>query len=203
MAVFRVGLTGGIGSGKTAVTDYLCAQGIAVLDADTFSHQITARGQPAVQEIAAAFGPSVLTESGELDRRALRALVFDDPRKKEILERIVHPKVRAAMSAAAERTTGPYVVFSIPLLIETGQAGNFDYLVVIEAPRAARAERVRSRSGLDLEAFEKIDAAQASDEARRAAADEIIVNDGSLESLQSKLKMLHQKLIALAAKRGE
>ena len=88
-------------------------------------------------------------------------------------------------------------------LIETSQAGNFDYLVVIEAPRAVRAERVRSRSGLDLEAFNKIDAAQASDEARRAAADEIIVNDGSLESLKSKLKMLHQKLIALAAKRAE
>ncbi len=203
MAFFSVGLTGAIGSGKTAVTDCLVEQGITVLDADVFAHQVTAPGEPAVVEIAKAFGPAVLTAAGALDRAALRDIVFADEEKRRSLEGIVHPKVRSAMNKAASQAAGPYVVFSIPLLVETGQAERFDYVVIIEAPAALRASRVKARSSLDAESFERINASQATDDARAAVADEIITNDGTIEALKEKTIALHEKLLALAAQKHE
>ena len=199
MAFFRVALSGGIGSGKTAVTDFLAAHGITILDADVFAHRVTASGEAAVVEIAGAFGPSVLTPSGDLNRVALRDLVFADETKRRALEAIVHPKVRAAMNEAADEASGPYVVFSIPLLVETGQAERFDHVVIVEAPIALRAARVKKRSGLNQESFEKICLSQASDEERAALADDLIVNDGTLDALKIKTDALHQKLLSLAA----
>ncbi len=203
MAFFSVGLTGAIGSGKTAVTDCLAEQGITVLDADVFAHQVTAPGEPAVVEIAKAFGPAVLTASGALDRAALRDLVFADEEKRRALEGIVHPRVRSAMNEAASQAAGPYVVFSIPLLVETGQAERFDYVVIIEAPAALRANRVKARSGLDADSFERINASQATDDARAAVANEIIINDGTIDALKEKSIALHEKLMSLAAEKHE
>ena len=131
--MLKVALTGGIGSGKTAVSDYLETLGVMVLDADRYAHQVTAKGEDAVTEIANLLGPTVVDADGHLDRAAVRELVFAHPKKRTALESIVHPRVRYEMNKAASRAAGPYVIFSIPLLIETGQAGNFDRVVVVEA----------------------------------------------------------------------
>ena len=114
--MLRVGITGGIGSGKTAVSDYLETLGVTVLDADRYAHQVTARGQDAVTEIATLLGPAVIDADGHLDRAAVRELVFTNPKKRAALESIVHPRVRHEMIKAASQASGPYVIFSIPLM---------------------------------------------------------------------------------------
>tara|TARA_B100000686_G_scaffold72223_1_gene77995 strand:- start:4071 stop:4712 length:642 start_codon:yes stop_codon:yes gene_type:complete len=201
--MLRVALTGGIGSGKTAVSNYLETLGVMVLDADRFAHQVTAKGEDAVTEIANVLGPAVIDADGHLDRATVRELVFTDPKKRAALESIVHPRVRRKMNEAASQATGPYVIFSIPLLIETGQAGNFDRVVVVEAARELRAERVLERSGLDQQAFSSIDDAQASDVDRRNAATDILNNNGSLESLHAEVNTLHEHLTALSGEQGK
>ncbi len=201
--MLRVALTGGIGSGKTAVSDYLETLGVMVLDADRFAHQVTAKGEDAVTDIANLLGPAVVDADGHLDRAAVREQVFTDPEKRAALESIVHPRVRRKMSEAASQATGPYVIFSIPLLIETGQAGNFDRVVVVEAARERRAERVLERSGLDRQAFLSIDDAQASDVDRRNAATDLLNNDGNLESLHAEVHALHKRLTALSREQAK
>ena len=201
--MLRVALTGGIGSGKTAVSDYLEALGVMILDADRYAHQVTARGEDAVTEIANLLGPAVIDADGHLDRAAVRELVFADPKKRAALESIVHPRVRHEMNKAASQAAGSYVIFSIPLLIETRQAGNFDRVVVVEAARQLRAERVLERSGLDQEAFSSIDNAQASDADRRNAATDLLNNDGSLESLHTQIDALHERLTTLSREQAK
>ena len=201
--MLRVALTGGIGSGKTAVSDYLETLGVMVLDADRFAHQVTAKGEDAVTEIANLLGPAVIDADGHLDRAAVREQVFTDPEKRAALESIVHPRVRRKMNEAASQATGPYVIFSIPLLIETGQADNFDRVVVVEATRERRAERVLERSGLDRQAFLSIDDAQASDVDRRNAATDLLNNDGNLESLHAEVHALHKRLTALSREQAK
>jgi len=201
--MLRVALTGGIGSGKTAVSDYLETLGVMVLDADRFAHQVTAKGEDAVTEIANLLGPAVIDADGHLDRAAVREQVFTDPEKRAALESIVHPRVRRKMNEAASQATGPYVIFSIPLLIETDQADNFDRVVVVEAARERRAERVLERSGLDRQAFLSIDDAQASDVDRRNAATDLLNNDGNLESLHAEVNALHKRLTALSREQAK
>jgi len=196
--MLRIALTGGIGSGKTAVTQHLSALGVPVLDADDFSHQATRAKEPAVLQIAKVFGPGVLNASGNLDRAALRQMIFADKGKRKQLEAILHPEIRKRMNEAASTLDAPYAVFSIPLLIETGQATDFDFVLVIEAPAALRAQRVGERSGLSAEAFRAITDAQASDAQRRQAADEVIINDGSLQALRAQVDALHRRLQDLA-----
>jgi len=201
--MLRVALTGGIGSGKTAVSDYLETLGVMVLDADRFAHQVTAKGEDAVTEIANLLGPAVIDADGHLDRAAVREQVFTDPEKRAALESIVHPRVRRKMNEAASQATGPYVIFSIPLLIETDQADNFDRVVVVEAARERRAERVLERSGLDRQAFLSIDDAQANDVDRRNAATDLLNNDGNLESLHAEVHALHKRLTALSREQAK
>tara|TARA_Y100001934_G_scaffold224474_1_gene268572 strand:- start:646 stop:1263 length:618 start_codon:yes stop_codon:yes gene_type:complete len=201
--MFRVALTGGIGSGKTVVTDYLSSIGVVILDADQFAHEVTARGEDAVDEIAKVLGPAVLGPDGDLDRAAVRTLVFADSEKRAALEKIVHPRVRQKMHEAAKRANTPYVIFSIPLLIETGQTHNFDHIVIVETPRELRAKRVLERSGLDQEAFSAIDDVQASDVERRRVAADIIRNNGSLQSLYEQVDALHKRLINLSQNKAQ
>ena len=196
--MLSIALTGGIGSGKTAVTQRLSALGVPVLDADDFSHQVTRTGEPAVAQIAEVFGPDVLSASGDLNRAALRQMIFADKGKRKQLEAILHPEIRKRMNEAASTLDAPYSVFSIPLLIETGQAADFDFVLVIEAPAALRAQRVGERSGLSKEAFRAITNVQASDAQRRQAADEVIINDGSLQALHARIDALHRRLQSLA-----
>jgi dephospho-CoA kinase len=197
--MLRIALTGGIGSGKSAVTDHLRALGATVLDADEFSHQVTAKGGEVLERIGEAFGPGVLTPDGSLDRAALRQLVFDDATARAQLEAILHPDIRRRMREAEAQTDAPYCVFSIPLLIETGRTKEFNRVLVVEAPAALRRERTAHRSNLDRKQIDAIIAIQASDEERRQAANDLIVNDGSLDALGSKVKKLHQQYLELAS----
>ena len=197
--MLRIALTGGIGSGKSAVTDHLRALGATVLDADEFSHQVTAKGGEVLERIGEAFGPGVLTPDGSLDRAALRQLVFDDATARAQLEAILHPDIRRRMREAATQTDAPYCVFSIPLLIETGRTKEFDRVLVVEAPASLRRERTAHRSNLDQKQIDAIIAVQASDEERQQAADDVIVNDGSLDALGAKVKELHQQYLELAS----
>ena len=197
--MLRIALTGGIGSGKSAVTEHLRALGATVLDADEFSHQVTAKGGVALERIGEAFGPGVLNPDGSLDRAALRQLVFADAAARSQLEAILHPDIRRRMREAAEKTDTPYCVFSIPLLIETGRTKDFDRVLVVEAPASMRRERTARRSNLDRKQIDAIIAAQASDEERRQAADDLIVNDGSLDALGAKVNVLNQQYLALAS----
>ena len=197
--MLRIALTGGIGSGKSAVTDHLRALGATVLDADEFSHQVTAKGGEVLERIGEAFGPGVLTPDGSLDRAALRQLVFDDATARAQLEAILHPDIRRRMREAAAQTDAPYCVFSIPLLIETGRTKEFDRVLVVEAPASLRRERTVHRSNLDRKQINAIIAVQASDEERQQAANDLIVNDGSLDALGAKVKELHQQYLELAS----
>ena len=197
--MLRIALTGGIGSGKSAVTDHLRALGTTVLDADEFSHQVTAKGSEVLERIGEAFGPGVLTPDGSLDRAALRQLVFDDATARAQLEAILHPDIRRRMREAAAQTDAPYCVFSIPLLIETGRTKEFDRVLVVEAPASLRRERTAHRSNLDRKQIDAIIAVQASDEERQQAANDLIVNDGSLDALGAKVKELHQQYLELAS----
>ena len=197
--MLRIALTGGIGCGKSAVTDHLRALGATVLDADEFSHQVTAKGGEVLERIGEAFGPGVLTPDGSLDRAALRQLVFDDATARAQLEAILHPDIRRRMWEAAAQTDAPYCVFSIPLLIETGRTKEFDRVLVVEAPTSLRRERTAHRSNLDRKQIDAIIAAQASDEERQQAADDLIVNDSSLDALGAKVKELHQQYLELAS----
>ena len=197
--MLRIALTGGIGSGKSAVTDHLRALGATVLDADEFSHQVTAKGGEALERIGEAFGSGVLNPDGSLDRTALRQLIFADATARAQLEAILHPDIRQRMRETAAQTDAPYCVFSIPLLIETGRTKEFDRVLVVEAPASLRRERTAHRSNLDRKQIDAIIAAQASDEKRRQAADDLIVNDGSLDALGTKVKELHQQYLELAS----
>ena len=196
-------MTGGIGSGKSAATNYLATLGIQILDADRFAHQVTAKGQPAVAEIAQLLGQQVLTASGDLNRAIVRQIVFTDDQKREALEAIVHPEVRSAMNAAASNSQSRYVVYAIPLLVETRQTGKFDHVVVIQANHELRRQRVLSRSGLDKESFDRIMASQASEQERAAVANTVIVNESSLDQLHQEIDDLHLNLCTLAAEKQE
>ena len=197
--MLRIALTGGIGSGKSAVTEHLRALGATVLDADEFSHQVTAKGGVALERIGEAFGPGVLNPDGSLDRAALRQLVFADAAARAQLEAILHPDIRQRMRETAAQTNAPYCVFSIPLLIETGRTKEFDRVLVVEAPTSLRRERTAHRSNLARKQLDAIIAVQASDEERRQAANDLIVNDGSLDALGTKVKELHQQYLELAS----
>lgn len=197
--MLRIALTGGIGSGKSAVTDHLRTLGATVLDADEFSHQVTAKGGEALERIREAFGSGVLNPDGSLDRAALRQLIFADATARTQLEAILHPDIRQRMRETAAQTDAPYCVFSIPLLIETGRTKEFDRVLVVEAPASLRRERTAHRSHLDRKQIDAIIAVQASDEERRQAANDLIVNDGSLDVLGAKVKELHQQYLELAS----
>lgn len=182
-----IGLTGGIGSGKSAVADLLAERGAVLVDADVLAREAVEPGTPALAAIAARFGPGVLRPDGALDRPSLGALVFADAAARADLNAIVHPRVRelAAKRRAAALASDPsaLVIEVIPLLVETGQAGRFDTVVVVDCAPEAQVTRVMARSGLTRQEAEARVAAQASRQERLAAAHVVIGNDGSLDDL--------------------
>lgn len=200
--MLRIALTGGIGSGKSAVSDRLIALGVPVFDADDFSHQVTRPGEPAIAAIADAFGAQVLTADGSLDREALRQIIFADTKARHRLEAILHPEIGRRMQAAALTVNAPYCVFSIPLLLETGQVADFDRVLLVEAPVAMRRERVQERSGLSRAAFDAICKTQATAEQCRQAADDLLINDDSLAALHAQVDTLHRRYLELAGVKG-
>jgi dephospho-CoA kinase len=181
--VLRIGLTGGIGSGKSTVSALLAARGAVVVDSDRIAREVVEPGTPGLARIVAAFGDRVLDADGALDRAALAAVVFADPEARKRLDGIVHPLVRArATELAAAAPPDAVVVHDVPLLVETGQAGSYDLVLVVEADPGTRVARLVQR-GLTAEDARARIAAQASDEQRREAADVVLDNGGTQEQL--------------------
>lgn len=194
MAV-RVALTGGVASGKSTVSAMLAELGAVVIDADLLAREVVAPGTDGLAEVVAAFGPEVLTDTGELDRAALGAIVFADEQRRRSLEAIIHPRVRArAAELEAAASPGALVVHDIPLLVETERAGEFDVVIVVDVPVATQVERMVGLRGMtEAEAHARI-AAQASREERAAAATYLIDNTGSLEALRARVEEIATEL---------
>jgi dephospho-CoA kinase len=196
-----VGLTGGIGSGKTVVSDQLAQLGAGVIDTDLIAHQITATNGAAVPLIQKQFGAEFIDSSGALDRVKMRKLVFDDPDARKALEAITHPLIRQETIRQAKQliaNKAPYLVFVVPLLIESGNwLALLDYLVVVDCPEEVQIERVMHRSKLPRNEVERILKAQASRQDRIAHADMVIENQGSLDGLQAEVLKLHQKILRI------
>jgi dephospho-CoA kinase len=194
-AGFTVGLTGGIGSGKTTVSTALQAQGAAVVDTDLIAHALTAPRGAAMDAIAAEFGPDFVTEDGALDRARMREFAFESPDARRRLEAILHPLIRIATEAEARRAgaDAPYVVLVIPLLVESGGwKQRVDRVLVVDCPVATQIERVQKRSQLDAHSVRRIITQQATRQARLEAADDVIVNDGDAQALLPRVVRLHE-----------
>lgn len=194
---FVVGLTGGIGSGKSTVAELFVAHGASIVDTDVLAHELTAPGGAAIEAIRKRFGAGVLRADGGLDRDAMRRRAFDDPQARQALEGILHPLIRAESERRIDEASGPYVMHVVPLLVESGgRSGRFDRVLVVDCPVQVQIERVRRRSGLSLERIESILAAQATREARLAAADDVIDNSGDADALPAQVHVLHLKYSA-------
>jgi len=196
-----VGLTGGIGSGKTAVSDALAKLGAGIVDTDLIAHQITAPGGAAIPLIQKQFGTEFIDSSGALDRSKMRILVFADPKARKSLEDITHPLIRYETIKQAQHLLEekvPYLVFVVPLLIESGNwRPLLDYLVVVDCPEEIQIERVMHRSKLPRAEVEAILKAQTSRAERLALADVVIENQGTLDQLQAEVLSLHQKILQI------
>ncbi len=190
---FSIGLTGGIGSGKSLVADMLAAHGAAIIDTDVIAHQLTAPGGAAMPAIRAAFGDSFITPEGALNRAAMREHVFTDPTARKQLEAILHPLIGAETEAAAARADGSYLVFVVPLLIESGRwVEGVNRVLVVDCPEALQVERVMRRNHLSPQQVEAIMATQASRAQRLAAADDVIINDADQATLAHQAASLHE-----------
>ncbi len=198
-----VGLTGGIGSGKSLAAARFEELGVPVLDADRIGRELVAPGREALAAIVQAFGPQVLRPDGGLDRAGLRERIFRDPETRRRLEAILHPRIRREMERRLARLRTPYCVLVIPLLLEAGQRDLVDRVLVVDAPVALQKERVRRRDGLDEATLEAILAAQWDRERRRAAADDLLPNEGTVEELHRRVDALHRRYLALARERGD
>jgi dephospho-CoA kinase len=195
----RIGLTGGIASGKSAVAQRFVELGVPVIDADESARFVVAPGQPGLADLTKRFGPGALTADGELDRRALRNLVFADPQLRRDLEAILHPLIRADMERRAGAAAGPYLVMAIPLLVESGKPDRVDRILVVDVDEDVQLERVMARDSTTLEQARAILAAQASRAARLEAADDVIVNSGTVSELRQAVDALHERYLRLAA----
>lgn len=199
---YVVGITGGIGSGKSAVTDYLETKGVAVVDADKVARLVVEPGTAGLAAIAEIFGEEVLLPGGELDRAALRKVVFDNPDKRKVLEGITHPLIREEIARQLSEAKSPYVVLASPLLLESGQNSFADYVVVVDVPESVQLSRTMARDDNSEELVKSIMAAQLDRETRLSRADTSISNDGTLEELYARVDDLHQELLARAANRA-
>ncbi len=195
---YLVGLTGGIGSGKSAAADRFSARHqIAVVDADVASRAVVEPGQPALADIAEHFGTQVLSDDGSLDRAALRSIVFAAPEERRWLQGLLHPLISAWLKARIDEATSPYVLLVNPLLFESGQQGWCDRVLLIDAPEETQLTRTMARDANSREQVENIMRAQASREQRRALADDIITNDKDLPTLHTRVDRQHEEYVKL------
>ena len=198
----RIGLTGGIGSGKSTVKNYFDALGVPAIDADEISHRLTLPGQAAFNEVVALFGKESLDESGNLNRQHLRELIFTAPALKKKLEAIVHPRVREEIQTFINRVSYPYCIICIPLLLETGGQAIMDRVLVVDAPEELQVERVSCRDKTNEDRTRSIIMAQISRPERLRAAHDIIVNDGNMSDLKIQVGILHNKYIELSRQKN-
>ncbi|MDY7026606.1 MAG: dephospho-CoA kinase [Pseudomonadota bacterium] len=194
----RVGLTGGIGSGKTAVTDYLAAhKAISIVDADIIAHDVVKKGEPVLQDIAEYFGPNSLSDTGEMNRAYIREQIFNDPAKKQWLEATLHPLINQRIQTQLTEASSAYIVLVSPLLFETKQYQLVDTVVVVDASHEVQIQRASQRDDVNESQIEKIIVAQMDRQQRLDQADYVINNSGNLSELHTQTDNLHDILIEL------
>ena len=196
-----IGLTGGIASGKSTVAQRFMDLHVPVIDADVAARAVVAPGKPGFEQVIGRFGPGIVAANGELDRRALRELVFSDPDSRRDLEVILHPLIRADMDRSAAAAVGAYIVMAIPLLIEGGSRDRVDRILVVDVDEAVQLQRVMARDRCSLDEAQAILAAQAPRSARLAVADDVLSNSGTVTDLRQAVDRLHQRYLSLAAAR--
>lgn len=204
MSDYVVGLTGGIASGKSALSREFEALGVRVIDADQVARDIVAAG-PVLDRIASRFGSGILLPDGQLDRAALRRHVFGDPTARHDLEAITHPAIRKELRRACAAAPGAYAVAAIPLLAEAGRAAYpwIDHILVVDAPRELQHARLVTRDGIDAELADRMIDAQASREQRLMLADDVVVNRGAPDALAAEARRLHADYLARAARKSQ
>lgn len=195
---YTVALTGGIGSGKSTVSEAFARLGVPLVDADVIARQMVARGQPTLAQIAAHFGPQVLRADGSLDRAALRHIVFAQPQEKAWLNALLHPLIHAETQRQLSQITAPYALWVVPLLVENRLTERADRILVVDVPVKLQLARTRARDGISAEQAQYILAAQATRAQRLACADDIIDNSGPADALVPQVAALHRRYLALA-----
>lgn len=202
MSHFIVGLTGGIGSGKSTVADLFVEQGAGLVDTDAIARELTLAGGGAMPLLAAEFGPQVVAADGALDRTAMRQLAFADQSARSRLEGILHPLIRHMSHERCLAAPEPYVILAVPLLVESGAyRQRCDRILVVDCPESLQIARVMARNGLSAAEVEAIMAAQATRQQRLAAADDVVVNDGDKAKIVEQVKALHANYLALMAEK--
>lgn len=195
--MLKIGLTGGIGCGKTTVASLFAAYGTPIIDADEIAHALVEPGRPALRQLQQRFGQNIVADDGTLNRPALRELVFSHAEKKNQLEAILHPLIYQEMRQRLETLRGAYALLCIPLLLETGMQRFVDRIAVVDCPESAQLDRVKQRNGLAESAVRAIMQAQATRQQRLAAADDIIDNSGSVTELAQQVETLHNLYLTL------
>lgn len=201
--MYKIGLTGGIGSGKSQVAGFFKQWGAAIVDTDVIAHDLTRAGGAAIDPIRRVFGPEMIADDGSLDRELMRELVFADRAARGQLEAIIHPMIQVATERHADHAQGCYLVFVVPLLVESGRwRERVDRICVVDCDPETQTARVQARSGLTPEAIARIISTQASREARLAVADDVVLNDAqtTLSQLARRARALHDVWVAQATR---
>jgi dephospho-CoA kinase len=197
---YIVGLTGGIGSGKTTVAELFVNKGVSLVDTDAIAHELTGPGGEAMPAVVAKFGAALVNADGALNRAAMRQRVFADPAARVQLEEILHPRIRQIAAERCQAAESPYVVLAVPLLIESGMYRERCHrILVVDCPESRQIERVMARNGMSLEQVKAIIAAQATRQQRLAVADDVVVNDADLASLSGQVDALHSMYLRLSS----
>jgi dephospho-CoA kinase len=197
---YRVGLTGGIASGKSTAAKFFGALGVPILDSDQVARDVVEPGQPPLERLVERFGPKILTADGHLDRPALREIVFSDPKARADLEALTHPAIGAAMEARSAAAGGPYQILVIPLLVEKNLAAHVDRVLVVDCAEELQIRRLRDRDGSTPEQVGAILQAQAPRTARLKAADDVIHNDSDMSAVRDQVATLHARYLELAGR---
>ena len=196
--ILRVGLTGGIASGKSTAAKFFGALGVPILDSDQVARDVVEPGQPPLERLVERFGSSILTPDGHLDRPVLRELVFSDPKARADLEALTHPAIGAAMEARSAAAGGPYQILVIPLLVEKNLQSHVERVLVVDCDEALQLKRLRDRDGSTPQQAQAILAAQASRASRLKVADDVIQNDQDMSAVQRQVAALHERYLQLA-----
>ena len=200
MKILRIGLTGGIASGKSTVAGPFAALEVPVIDTDQIAREVVEPGQPPLEKLVERFGAGILTPDGHLDRPKLREIVFSDPKARADLEALTHPAIGSAVQARAAVAGGPYQILVIPLLVEKGYQKHLDRVLVVDCPEALQLQRLQARDGTSPTQARAILEAQASRAARLKAADDMIRNESDVAALRQQVQALHHRYLQLAQK---
>jgi dephospho-CoA kinase len=199
----RIALTGGIASGKSTVARLFTSLGARLIDTDQVARDIVAPPSPLLERIVGRFGPAILRTDGTLDRAQLRGIIFADPAARRDLDALMHPAIRMEVERLSAQVGGPYQLVAIPLLAETGTAGQYDRVLLVDARPETQRRRLMARDGMSALEADRMLAAQATPSERRAIADDVIENDGELQSLAAQVEALHARYLALGSSMGD